>query len=176
MDSAARDATAALVAEVNAEFSQALEQIEHCVRQLDDEQIWWRPRPEMNSIGNLLCHLAGNLRQWVISGLGGAPDSRDRPGEFSVKVLPRAEVWPPLQQTVAEVQAVLSRLQVEDLMQQHRIQGFDVSGWHTVIHTVTHFRGHTQEITSLTRQMLGERYQFKFVPATRAQGAPAARE
>ncbi len=172
MDQSAQDITLAVVTATIEEYDSALSQIEHCLQQLTDEQIWWRPLPEMNSIGNLLIHLAGNLRQWVISGMGGIADSRNRPSEFSERgPLPLSAIWPPLQATVRDVQTVLSRLQSQDLLRQYRIQGFDVSGWGVVIHTVTHFRGHTQEITSLSRQILGGRYQFKFVPATKEQGA-----
>lgn len=166
--------TQAAVAAVNLEFSNALAQIEHCVQQLNDEQIWWRPSPELNSIGNLLCHLAGNLRQWVIAGLGGGPDVRNRPGEFAERgPLPLSAVWPPLQNTVQEAQTVLSDIQSEPerLIRRYRIQGFEVSGWDVVVHTVTHFRGHTQEITGLSRQILGKNYQFAFVPTTPEQGA-----
>jgi len=166
--------TQAAVAAVNLEFSNSLAQIEHCVQQLNNEQIWWRLSPELNSIGNLLCHLAGNLRQWVIAGLGGGPDVRDRPREFAERgPLPLSAVWPPLQKTVREAQAVLSDIQSEPerLIRRYRIQGFEVSGWDAVVHTVTHFRGHTQEITGLSRQILGKTYRFAFVPSTREQGA-----
>src|SRR5262245_29165669 len=46
------------------ELADALKRIEHCLAQLNDEQVWWRPTESMNSIGNLLLHLAGNVRQW----------------------------------------------------------------------------------------------------------------
>ena len=49
---------------------------------LSDEQVWWRPNEASNSAGNLLLHLAGNMRQWVVAGVGGEPDRRDRPREL----------------------------------------------------------------------------------------------
>jgi hypothetical protein len=67
--------------------------IEHCVAQLDDEQIWWRPRPEispqMNSIANLMLHLSGNMRQWIIAGVGGSKDIRNRPLSPTVRTVPK---------------------------------------------------------------------------------------
>src|SRR6266702_8297067 len=60
-----------------------LPKIERCLEVLTDEQIWWRANPQSNSIGNLILHLSGNVRQWIVSGLGGAADGRDRPAEFS---------------------------------------------------------------------------------------------
>src|SRR4029450_1506676 len=73
----AQDVTKALVSGARHQLDEGLAKIEHCVAQLSDEQLWWRPRPDMNSIANLMLHLAGNLRQWIISGIGGAPDVRD---------------------------------------------------------------------------------------------------
>src|SRR5579872_2141789 len=54
-----------------------------CLKQLSREQIGWRPNGACNSVGNLVLHLTGNIRQWIISGLGGAPDHRQRDLEFS---------------------------------------------------------------------------------------------
>jgi len=52
------------------------------VDQLSDEDLWWRPNAVSNSVGNLMLHLSGNVRQWIVSGLGGAPDDRVRQLEF----------------------------------------------------------------------------------------------
>src|SRR5262249_60912394 len=52
---------------------------------LDDEQVWRRPNEPSNSVGNLLLHLSGNVRQWIISGVGGAEDRRDRASEFAAR-------------------------------------------------------------------------------------------
>ncbi|MEX2120565.1 MAG: DUF664 domain-containing protein [Pirellulales bacterium] len=65
------------------ELADALGKIEHCLAQLTDEQVWWHSCESTNSIGNLLLHLAGNLRQWIVSGFGGAADVRDRPSKLA---------------------------------------------------------------------------------------------
>ena len=54
------------------ELAACLATVKHCLSQLDDGQVWQRPRPAMNSIGNLLLHLCGNLRQRFLSIVGGA--------------------------------------------------------------------------------------------------------
>ena len=46
---------------------------------LSDDEVWWRPNEHSNSVGNMLLHLCGNIRQWIISGVGGMPDTRTRP-------------------------------------------------------------------------------------------------
>ena len=52
---------------------QSVERIETCVRQLTPEQVWARASENENAVGNLLLHLAGNVRQWILTGVGGAP-------------------------------------------------------------------------------------------------------
>ena len=59
-----------------------LPRVTRCLQMLPDDDIWWRPHPTSNSVGNLVLHLSGNVRQWIISGLGGEPDVRERDKEF----------------------------------------------------------------------------------------------
>src|SRR5262245_21070641 len=77
----ADELAAAVGAAAAHELESALSRIKHCLGQLDDEQVWRRSRPGLNSIGNLILHLCGNLRQWVVAGVGGAPDVRGRRGD-----------------------------------------------------------------------------------------------
>src|SRR5207245_654905 len=66
-----------------AEMTSALVRIKHCLAQLRDDQIWHRSPPSLNSIGNLILHLCGNVRQWIVCGVGGDQDTRNRAGEFA---------------------------------------------------------------------------------------------
>src|SRR5712692_2250976 len=80
-----------------------LPKIERCFVLLKDEQIWWRANPQSNSIGNLILHLSGNVRQWIVSGLGGAADSRDRHAEFAQRdVISREKLIIKLKQTLGD--------------------------------------------------------------------------
>src|SRR5687768_7071535 len=80
-----------------------LHKIRHCLDQLSDEQVWQRPRPEMNSIANLLIHLTGNLRQWILGGAGGEPDTRNRPAEFTDRSMrSKSELLAALSAVIAE--------------------------------------------------------------------------
>jgi hypothetical protein len=158
--------------ELAEELTAALARIRHCLEQLSDEQVWHRPAEAMNSIGNLLLHLAGNLRQWLLAGLGGAGDERNRPAEFSERrAVPKAELFGTLQSVVSAAQGILAAQTAEDWLRVRRIQGFDVTGLGAAINSVSHFRGHTQEIVHMTRALLGESYRFAWVPATPEQGA-----
>jgi hypothetical protein len=152
----------------------ALAKIKHCLGQLTDEQAWWRSRPSLNSIGNLILHLCGNLRQWIVAGLGGAADGRDRPAEFAeCGPIPNDELLRTLEAVVDEARAVLARQTARQLLEARRIQGFDVSGLAAIFDSVPHFRGHTQEIVGLTRLQLGDAYKFASAPTAPEQGAPS---
>jgi len=169
----ADDLATAVVAEPAKELTSALARIKHCLGQLNDEQVWWRSQPSLNSIGNLILHLCGNLRQWIVAGLGGAADSRDRPAEFAERgPLPKEELLRMLEAVLDEAKEVLGRLTAQQLLEARRIQGFDLSGLGAIFDSVPHFRGHTQEIVHMTRLQLGDAYKFAWTPTTPEQGAP----
>ena len=155
------------------ELESALSRIKHCLGQLNDDQVWWHSQPKLNSIGNLILHLCGNLRQWLVAGLGGVPDIRNRPAEFAERgPIPKAELLPRLEAIVAEAKHVLTSVTARRLVEVRTIQGFDVTGLAAIFDSVPHFRGHTQEIVHMTRLQLGDVYQFAWMPATPEHGAP----
>lgn len=159
-------------AEAGAEMASALARIRHCVDQLSEAQVWWRSRPDMNSIGNLILHLCGNVRQWLIAGLGGAPDTRNRPAEFAERgPLPKDDMLRRLDQVVQEARHVLERQTAEELLRPRLIQGSHVTGLQALFNSVPHFRGHTQEIIHITRLQLGDAYRIAWQPTTREEGA-----
>jgi uncharacterized damage-inducible protein DinB len=147
-------------------LDEAVRKIEHCVRQLSDDDVWWRPSEEMNSVGNIILHLCGNVRQWVVSGVGGAPDVRDRPAEFAQREkTPREHLMAKLRATVDEAKATLDRCDAQNLLRARHVQHGEVTGLHAAYHSVSHFVGHTQEITYITRLRMGEKYQFLGITA-----------
>jgi uncharacterized damage-inducible protein DinB len=156
------------------ELDSALDRIRHCLAQLDDEQVWRRPQAGLNSIGNLILHLCGNLRQWIVSGLGGAADVRDRPAEFAERgPIPKVVLLRNLEAAVAESKRVLTAVDAEGLATSRTIQGFGVTGIEAIFNSIPHFRGHTQEIIHMTRFQLGDAYRIAWTPTTPEQGAPA---
>jgi uncharacterized damage-inducible protein DinB len=124
---------------------------------LDEEDIWWRPNRVSNSIGNLVLHLAGNVRQWIVSGVGGAPDERRRDEEFSkAGGMSGAQLISHLEETMAEVDEILSRLDPETLMESRVIQGLSVSVLEALYHVVEHFSTHTGQIIYLSKLRSGK--------------------
>jgi uncharacterized damage-inducible protein DinB len=119
---------------------------------LSDEAIWQRSNEESNSIGNLLLHLSGNIRQWIVCGVGNAPGDRDRSAEFAARTGPgRADLLALLGETLRDADSVLSKLSESDLDRSVTIQGRDTTILAAVYHVVEHFSMHTGQIIMLAK-------------------------
>ena len=138
-----------------------LPKIERCLALLSDEQIWWRPNAESNSIGNLLLHLSGNARQWIVCGLGTGSDARDRDSEFAQReTIPRADLLSRLRQTIIEVDATLAKFDMDRLVETKTIQGLEVTTLGAILHVVEHFSMHTGQIILLTKILTSSDLRF----------------
>jgi hypothetical protein len=163
------DDLAALVGrELADELGQALGRVEHCVGQLTGGQVWWKPRADLNCIGNLVVHMAGNVRQLIVSGVGGAADVRDRPAEFEAQPpLSRAELLGLVRAAVQDAQAALTSQTADEWARMRTVQGKPTTGLGAAVRSVAHFRGHTQEIIHITRTLAGDAYRFAGPPPGR---------
>jgi uncharacterized damage-inducible protein DinB len=138
-----------------------LPKIESCVERLTNEEIWWRANEESNSIGNLLLHLSGNVRQWIICGLGNEPDNRVRQQEFDERThISKEELIHKLKTTVEEADKVLANLNPEILLENRKIQGKDIAVNYAIYHVVEHFAMHTGQILLLTKLNSGKEKAF----------------
>ena len=151
----------------------AMARIEHCVGQLDESDVWWRPHEPMNAVGNIVLHLCGNLRQWVVAALTGTPAERDREAEFAHRdPVPKVELLTRLRAVVAECDRLIASARSDAaLLQRRRVQGFDTTVLAAVFHAVSHFEGHAQEVVYVTRLRRGGAYRLLWQPVTREQGA-----
>jgi uncharacterized damage-inducible protein DinB len=135
--------------------------IQRCLDVLPADALWRRDDASENSVGNLLLHLSGNVRQWIVSGVGGAPDARRREVEFSTREGDDAPaLMARLRDTLADADAVLASLDAERLREQRRIQGRDVKVLDAVYHVVEHFSMHTGQIILLAKRFAPGRVQF----------------
>jgi uncharacterized damage-inducible protein DinB len=131
--------------------------IEVCLGKLDDGRIWARGQENENAIGNLVLHLNGNVRQWIISSLGNKPDTRGRDSEFAARGgATAAELSAGLRATVEEAAGVIAGLRTERLEATCEIQGYRVSGVEVVFHVVEHFAQHAGQIIFATKMLTSE--------------------
>lgn len=133
-------------------LSENTPKVEKCVHELSEEDVWQRPNSSSNSVGNLLLHLCGNIRQYVISGIGGKEDIRQRDEEFATKGgLDKAELLSRLNTTVSQAINVLSRVNEQELLQIRSVQGNERSGMSIAIHVAEHYSYHTGQIAFWTK-------------------------
>lgn len=138
-----------------------LPRIRRSVEAMDEQDLWWRPNPRSNSVGNLLLHLSGNVTQWVISGIGAAPDRRERDREFSADGgWTGPELLALLEATLREADAVLASVPPEELGTRRVIQGTELTTFEAIYHVVEHFATHVGQIIYIAKLRTGRDLQF----------------
>jgi uncharacterized damage-inducible protein DinB len=140
-----------------AKLEQLTGRIQDCLAQLPPDQIWARSSDNENAVGNLVLHLCGNVRQWVVAAIGGAPDLRARDAEFAARGgLNAQDLSERLRRTVTQAQGILSGLTADRLLETVHIQGYDTTVLQAVYHVVEHFSQHTGQIIYATKLATGE--------------------
>ena len=142
-------------------FEESQVRLERCLNELSEADIWWRPNENSNSVGNLVLHLSGNARQWILAGLGGALDQRRRQTEFDERgPIPRAELIQKVRDVMGEIDEVLDRLKSEDLERPIVVQSFDETGLSILIHVVEHFSYHVGQMAYIVKARLDKQTNF----------------
>jgi uncharacterized damage-inducible protein DinB len=155
----------AFAGEQNGLLDAAMLKVSNCVRQLSGQQVWWRAASDQNSVANLIIHVCGNMTQWILSGVGGELDNRDRESEFAATSgLTQSELLERLESVIGRVRQVIEDTPTDQLLANRTVQGFEVTGMGAIVHSVTHFVGHTHQIIQLTRLQLGDAYRFAWSP------------
>lgn len=147
-----------------------LEKIRRTVELLDFEQVWWRPAPDANSIGNLLLHLAGNLSLWIRVSVGGAVYQRHRSAEFAADRSHDAEeMLGDLETVVGRCLEILRALDEETLASEVEVQGYHCDVLGAVFHAVEHMGYHTGQILILAKHLRGADHGIEFYPQHRGE-------
>ena len=133
-------------------FKENLPRIEKCFAQLTEEQVWHKPNKNSNSIGNLILHLCGNIRQWVISSIGGQTDIRQRDVEFStLGGISKKVLYQKISSTIEEAITVIQNLNDSDLLEVKSVQGYSYSALGNIFHAVEHLSYHVGQIAYWTK-------------------------
>lgn len=136
---------------------QLADRIEFCLEKLNGDQIWARGGQHENAIGNLVLHLTGNVRQWIVATLGNNPFDRNRDAEFAARGgVAATELSANLRDAVEQATRVISGMKTAQLTQMYEVQNYRVSGVEAVYHVVEHFSQHTGQIIFVTKMQTGE--------------------
>jgi hypothetical protein len=132
--------------------------VESCLSKLNDKQVWERHAAHENTIGNLILHLCGNMRQWIMHGVGNDQDVRTRDAEFSASSgLGAKQLSELFAKTVNEAKGIIGSLPVERLKDRTDPQKMgEVSVLNAIYQVVGHVQQHVGQIILLTKQMTGK--------------------
>ena len=123
-----------------------------CLNEIEEAEVWRRPNENLNSVGNLILHLCGNIRQYAVSSLGNRKDDRDRDKEFSAHGgHSRSELIQRLSTTIEEAKNIIQRINPEELLREKQEQGYTFSGIDIIIHFIEHYSYHTGQIIFWTK-------------------------
>jgi len=139
-------------------LTQMTEYVEVCVLKLDADQVWQGPQ---NSVGNLVLHLCGNVRQWIGSSIGGQPDVRERDREFDASSrIETAELLLRLHAAVGDARRILENFPAERLTERVATQDGDRYVLEVIYQVVGHFQQHAGQIIFATKLATGEDLKF----------------
>ncbi len=138
-------------------LNESLRMIRSCMTRLSEEDVWKKPNPSSNSVGNLILHLCGNISQYVISSLGEKPDLRQRDEEFAISGgMSKTELMGRLEEVLQESGLIISGASEKELLREREVQGFTMSGLGVVLHVVEHLSYHTGQIAFWTKLLKDE--------------------
>lgn len=135
-------------------FGECFPRLEKCLNELTAEQIWYRPNASSNSVGNLVLHLQGNIRQWVVAGLGKKEDVRERQKEFDEQgPVSSDKMLKDMKGLLQEVAQILNSTSTDDLLEVRNVQGYEESGLSILVHVTEHFSYHVGQMTYIVKML-----------------------
>jgi uncharacterized damage-inducible protein DinB len=134
-----------------------LPKVKHCLEGMPEQDIWWRPNEQSNSAGNLILHLCGNMKQWILNSMGGGRFERDRDAEFAQRrPVSKAELIASIEATVTAVDMVLEKLPPAGLLERFPVQAYTTSRLQAIYHVVEHFSYHLGQILYIYKMRTGK--------------------
>jgi uncharacterized damage-inducible protein DinB len=134
-----------------------LPKLKRCLEEMSEEDLWWRPNEQSNSVGNLILHLCGNLKEWILSSMAGVKFERNRNAEFTERrPRPKEELIAAIDETVNDVSRVLGELPQSRLLERFPVQIYTASRLQAIYHVVEHFSYHLGQILYIYKLRTGK--------------------
>jgi uncharacterized damage-inducible protein DinB len=125
---------------------------------LSCEQIWQRPFPYGNSIGNLILHLTGNLNYYIGTQIAGTGYIRHRDLEFSDGGKPKDDILKDFDDAIVMAVDVVSAQSDGDWPAYYQAERADASTrFGQILACAGHAYHHVGQIIYLQRELLRER-------------------
>jgi len=147
-------------------------QIHAAVEPLTDEQIWWRPNEQSNSIGNLLLHLAGSLNHFLCRNIGGIDYSRNRAAEFAERrQIPKQEVLAIFDDMVARAERTFDSMPLERLADPSPEPSMHSLVVQDLVNALAHLANHAGQIVWIAKMLRGDAVNEVWMRTHRELGA-----
>jgi len=142
-------------------LDESMRMVRITLNNISEEELWKKPNSSLNSIGNLILHVCGNLAQYGITSLAETEDYRNREVEFATtEGFNKQELLTQLSETVNTVKSTIYNVDTIRLLDKQHVQGFEFSGIGNIIHVVEHFSYHTGQIAFWVKQLNNEQLGF----------------
>lgn len=129
-------------------------QIRTCVEELTEEQLWWRPNEQANSVGNLVLHMSGSMRHYLLRGVGGIQYERDRPAEFAERgPIAKTELLATFDETINQAAQILDSFDTSRFLNPTDEPNYVPTIFDTIFNIAIHLATHTGQIVYITKML-----------------------
>lgn len=129
-------------------------QIRSCVESLSEEQLWWRPNEQANSVGNLVLHVSGSMRHYLSNRVGGIEYERNRPAEFAERgPVPKQQLRATFDETIRQAAQVLDAFDTSRLLDTTDEPDYVPTIFDLIFNIAIHLATHTGQIVYVTKML-----------------------
>jgi uncharacterized damage-inducible protein DinB len=129
-------------------------QIRACVEELSEEQLWWRPNEQANSVGNLVLHVSGSLRHYLSNRVGGIQYTRDRPAEFAERgPVPKQQLLETFYETIRQATLVLDSFDANRFLDPTDEPNYVPTVFDLIFNISIHLATHAGQIVYVTKTL-----------------------
>jgi hypothetical protein len=153
-----------------ARFREMKRTAEKTFAQLTDEQLFWAPNAESNSIAVIVQHLNGNMiSRWTdLFGSDGEKPDRNRDGEFELADRGRTNLLALWEEGWTAFLLALDGLTEEDLLRTIYIRKEPHSVIQAIERQMYHYGYHTGQIVYIAKQLRDAEWQTLTIPRKRS--------
>jgi uncharacterized damage-inducible protein DinB len=150
--------SAVIQASFSAYYRMIQTRVHELAEPLSDKQLWTRPYPYGNSIGNLILHLTGNLSTYIGAQIGGTGYVRNRPIEFTDTGKPKAEILRAFDQTIETVLTTIAKQSDDDWSAPFfgQLEAESKTRFSAFLSCAAHAYHHVGQMIYLQRELLGK--------------------
>ena len=129
-------------------------QIRACVEELSEDQLWWRPNEQTNSVGNLVLHLSGSMRHYLSRGVGGIEYQRDRPSEFADRgSMSKEQLLATFDETIGQAAQTLQSFDTSRFLDATDEQNYVPTVFDAIFNISIHLATHAGQIIYITKML-----------------------